>query len=89
MYPISEFNKAKIVIHLDWYGPQYCFHIDPGNGDTIPIYIDAHVRDKMTRAVNAIQSEFVDIEVAEVAWAIEGRSGFKRYLTSIKESNAR
>lgn len=85
MYPISEFNKAKIVIHLDQYGVHHCFHIDPGNGDTIPIYIDAHVRDKMARAVNAIQSEFVDIEVAEVAFG----SGFKRFLTSIKESNAR
>lgn len=87
MYPISEFNKAKIVIHPDWYGALYCLHIDPGTGETIPIYINAHVRDKMTRAVNAIQSEFVDIEVAEVA--ISTLYGFRRYLTSIKESNAR
>lgn len=86
MYPISEFNKAKIVIRPDWYGSLYCLHIDPGTGETIPIYIDAQVREKMTRAINAIQSEFVDIEVAEVA--VPTPSGFRRYLTSIKESNA-
>lgn len=61
-------------------------HIDPGTGETLPIYIDAHVREKLVRAINAIKSEFVDIQVAEVATT---DSRFRPYLISIKESNAR
>lgn len=88
MYPITEFNEARIVVKLDWYGNHHCFHIDPGDGSTIPIYIDAHVRDRHTKEVNAIQGGLVDIQVADVAWAVAGRSGVRQYLVTIKESNA-
>lgn len=89
MFPIEEFERAKIVIKLDWYGGVYCFHIDPGDGSTIPIYIDAHHRDRLAEAVNAIQSGIVDIQVAEMSWSHNERSGTKRWLVTIKESNAR
>lgn len=89
MFPIAEFERAKIVIKLDWYGGVYCFHIDPGDGSTIPIYIDAHHRARLADEVNAIQGDIVDIQVAEMSWSFDERAGIKRWLVTIKESNAR
>jgi hypothetical protein len=89
MYPITEYIGAKIVVRLDWYGPFHCFHIDPGDGSTIPIYLDGHVEARQTEEVNAVQGGLVDLQVAEVAWAIGDRSGLRPYLVTIKESNAR
>lgn len=83
------FIGAKVVVLLDWYGPHYCFHIDPGDGSTLPIYLEAHRRDRRARKVEEVQDGLVDIEVYEVPWTLGDRSGIKRYLKAIKESNAR
>lgn len=85
---MTRFENVPIVINLDWYGVHYCFHIDPGNGDTLPIYIDAERRERLAKKVHAVQGKLVDIVVSEVPWNFGGRSGIKRYLKSIKESNA-
>lgn len=85
----ASFKGVRIVINLDWYGAHYCFHIDPGDGSTLPIYLDADRRERLTKKVNAIQSDRVDIVVFEVPWSVGDRSGIKRYLKTIKESNAR
>lgn len=87
-YPIVEFKQARIVVPPTRYGMGYCFHIDPGDGSTIPVYIGAPIEDQAIRAVTSLMGSLADICAAEVEWAIGDRSGTKLYFTSIKESNA-
>jgi hypothetical protein len=67
----------------------YCFHIDPGDGSTMPVYIGPPIEEQAIRAITSLMPGLVDVSIAEVEWAIGDRSGIRPYFTSIKESNAR
>lgn len=84
-HPVASFKRVKIVIGPTWYGQQYCFHIDPGDGDTLPVYFGAYGREKAAAKVSKLQVGLVDLTVTEEP----GASEIKRYLKTIKESNAR
>jgi hypothetical protein len=88
---LALFPGARIVVRLDWYGPHLCFHIDPGDGRTIPIYLEEHRRDRRARKVQELQElrrGLVDVAAYEVPWTSGDQSGIKLYLKTIKESNA-
>lgn len=86
---LAFFMEVRIVVRLDWYGQHLCFHIDPGDGSTIPIYLEEHRRGRRAKKVLEVQEGLVDLSVREVPLWIGDQPGVKRYLNSIKESNAR
>lgn len=75
-----SFKGVKVVVKLAQYGRRYCFHIDPGDGDTLPIYIPEDKWDQLVRKVQRLEDGPVDIVV------FEDPPDTRRYLKRIKES---
>ena len=88
--PTISFPGSKIVIAPEQYGRYYCFHIDPGTGETLPIYFEDNAsRDRLVRKVRKLLRSRVDVAIVEVPYGEGELSGVRRYLKRIKESNAR
>lgn len=76
----TSFKGVKVVVKLARYGRRYCFHIDPGDGDTLPIYIPEDKWDQLGKKVGRLENGLVDIVV------FKDPPDTRRYLKRIKES---
>lgn len=80
----TSFKGVKVVVRLAQYGSRLCFHIDPGDGSTLPIYLDPETGDRLVKKIQRLETGPLDIVV------VEKPSDSRKYLKRIKESkNAR
>jgi hypothetical protein len=85
----EKYNGVRVVVRLEQYGTRFCFHIDPGDGSTLPIYIPEDSERRLLKKVEKLERGLIDIVVSEEPWEVGDSTGVKRYLKRIKESNAR